>query len=304
MMRAVRVFGVLLLLASLTACNNSGLARQMVTAPNKRLSAGPSTTPSDLKDGEFAVSVTEGDGAVIAGWVIDPKGGPAKGTVIVLHGFLADHGFVRGAAEALADGGYRAVMLDLRGHGRSTGRHITYGVFESRDMVQVLDYLQKNGLAGESVGVFGTSLGAAVGIQWSAIDPRVKAVVAIAPYATFRDEMPHFAKLVLPFPGMFLSAEDIDQILTRAGEIAHFDPNAANALEAIKRTQAKVLLIHGKSDAITPVENAKRLHEAAPGSELVFLSLHGHLAASYDWGGDTSRLGREFFDKHLAGPAR
>jgi pimeloyl-ACP methyl ester carboxylesterase len=302
-MRWVRVFAAIVLGLCLLGCN-AGLARQMVTAPNRRLSEGPHTQPSELKDGRFSVPVGHGDdAAVIAGWVLEPKlqpGQSLKGTIIVLHGFLADHVLVRGAAEVLADAGYRAVLLDLRGHGESTGKHITYGVLESRDMIAVTDYLQKRGLAGDSVGVYGTSLGAAIAIQWAAIDPRVKAVVAVAPFATLKDEAPHFAKTMLPLPGLFLSSNDVAIILARAGQIAHFDPNAANPLDAITRTHASILLIHGDDDAIIPSDHSRRLHAAAPGSELVILPMHGHWAASFDWFGDVSKRGRDFFDKHLA----
>jgi pimeloyl-ACP methyl ester carboxylesterase len=300
-MRVASLVAAAVLASCLVGCNN-GLARQMVTAPNKRLSTGPSTEARPMEDDRIFVKVDAGDGAVIAGWVLEPKLAPGetvKGTVLVLHGFLGNRVFVRSTAEKFAEAGYRAVLIDLRGHGDSTGRHVSFGVFESRDMVQVLDYLQKHGLAGETVGVYGTSLGAAVGILWSAIDPRVKAVVAIAPFTNLREEAPYFLKNMLPLPGAFISEKDMTEILARAAEIAHFNPDDASPLDAIKRSHAKILLIHGTPDRIIPVEHSRRLHAAAPGSELVILNLAGHLAASFDWGGETSKLGREFFDKHL-----
>jgi pimeloyl-ACP methyl ester carboxylesterase len=301
-MNLFRVVSLMLLAGALAACNSS-LARQMVTAPNRRLSSGPDTRVEQMKDGRFFVAVGNNDDpAVIAGWIIEPKRQPAKGAVLVLHGFLADHSFIRSAAENIADAGYRAIMVDLRGHGESTGRHITFGVVEAHDMVAVLDYLQQKHLAGADVGVYGTSLGAAVALQWAAIDPRVKAVVSIASFATLKDEAPRFARTILPLPGLFLSKDDMTEILARAGEIAHFNVKDANPLIAITHTHASILLIHGDDDAIIPTDDSRRLHAAAPASELITLPMHGHWAVSYDWGGDVSRLAIPFFDKHLSLP--
>jgi pimeloyl-ACP methyl ester carboxylesterase len=298
-MRCIRFFVAIVLGLCAVGCNG-GLARQMVTAPNRRLSGGPDTRVEPMKDGRFFVAVGNGDDpAVIAGWIIEPKQQPAKGTILVLHGFLGDHVFVRGAAEKIAEDGYRAVMVDLRGHGESTGHHITFGVVESHDMMSVLDWLQQHNLAGGEIGVYGTSLGAAVALQWSAIDPRVKTVVSIASFATLRDEAPRFAKTIIPLPGLFLSKNDMDDILARAGEIAHFNVADANPLNAITHSHASILLIHGDDDAIIPADDSRRLHAAAPATELMILPMHGHLAVSYDWGGDISRLAIPFFDKHL-----
>jgi pimeloyl-ACP methyl ester carboxylesterase len=45
------------------------------------------------------------------------------------------------AAKELAEAGYRAVLVDLRGHGRSTGKYTTFGVQAAKDLSQVIDAL-------------------------------------------------------------------------------------------------------------------------------------------------------------------
>src|SRR3954466_6566579 len=109
---------------------------------------------------------------------------PPKGTVFLLHGIGDRKDKVPYLlwARVLAQAGYRAVLVDLRGHGRSTGRYMSYGVHESRDMAQLLDAFEEQGLVYGPVGVCGVSYGGAVAIQWAAIDPRVKAIVALEPF--------------------------------------------------------------------------------------------------------------------------
>ena len=51
-----------------------------------------------------------------------------RGTVFVLHGIRDSKESVRAWGERLASAGYRAVLVDLRGHGRSSGTFLSYGV--------------------------------------------------------------------------------------------------------------------------------------------------------------------------------
>ena len=85
------------------------------------------------------------------------------------------------AARKLARDGYRVVLVDLRGCGRSSGEWISWGGIEIHDMSQLLDELHRRGLADDRVGVVGFSYGGSLGIQLAAVDRRVKAVVALRP---------------------------------------------------------------------------------------------------------------------------
>ncbi len=105
--------------------------------------------------------------------LVDP---PApRGTVFVLHGIRDRKDSMLGWGRGLAQAGYRAVLVDARGHGRSSGDFLTYGVVESRDLSQVLDALEAQGLAAGRVGVMGVSYGASTAIEWAGAEPRVAA---------------------------------------------------------------------------------------------------------------------------------
>jgi pimeloyl-ACP methyl ester carboxylesterase len=203
-----------------------------------------------------------------------------KGTIFVLHGIGDRKDKVPYLlwARILAQAGYRAVLVDLRGHGRSTGRYMTYGVRESRDMKQLLDAFEAQGLVAGPVGVWGISYGAAVGIQWAAVDPRVRAVCAFEPFCTLRDAVKDFAPVVLGGWSFIAPAPVLRATTNAAAALAGFDPDDASPRKAITKTTAPVLLVHGTRDHHLPPYHSVRLHEAAPDhSELFLVEGDGHL---------------------------
>jgi pimeloyl-ACP methyl ester carboxylesterase len=225
-----------------------------------------------------------------------------RGTILVLHGVLDRSAVMLPAARALADAGYRAVLVDLRGRGRSTGKYMTFGIQEAKDLSQVLDALQAKGLVTGRLGVYGISYGATTAIQLAAVDRRVRAVVAVEPFSSAREEVPHFARMVAPGVGALISDKTYQESLDEAGRIADFDPDEADAAKAIQRTSAPVLIVHGRNDWIVPHEQSERLHAAAPGhSELVLIPYLGHVALWVDPGGHVAQRARDWFDHWLGG---
>jgi pimeloyl-ACP methyl ester carboxylesterase len=228
-----------------------------------------------------------------------------KGTVLVLHGIgdRKENIPYRLWARVLAQAGYRAVLVDLRGHGRSTGEFLTYGVTEARDLAQFLDALEEQSLVVGPVGAWGISYGGAVALQWAAADPRVKAVVAFEPFCTLRDAVKDFAPLILG-NWRFLAAPVVLRAVTdAAARQARFDPDDANPLTAIARTTAPVLLVHGSDDRHLPPRHSRRLHAAAPDrTTLCLVEGANHLTL---WIHDLPKVRKEvtdWLDEHLAKP--
>ena len=164
------------------------------------------------------------------------------------------------------DAGYRAVLVDLRGRGRSTGKYMTFGLQEAKDLSQVIDALAEKGLLAGGLGVYGISYGATTSIHLAAVDRRVRAVVAVEPFSTAREEVPHFARVMAPGVGLLIPDKTYQQSLDEAGRIAHFDPDEADAVKAIQRTSAPVLIVHGTNDWIVPhrAERAFARRRAGP----------------------------------------
>lgn len=193
--------------------------------------------------------------------MIDPEGAP-RGTVLVLHGIRDHKSSMLGVGRALARRGMRAVLVDLRGHGASSGQFLTYGVVESRDLVQLVDQLEALGIAEGPLGVYGPSYGGAVALQHAAIDPRVRAVASLSTFSSLRDVVPPYARLSFPGLADLLPAAFVDAVVDEAGTLADFSPDAANTTRAIAHTRARVLLIHGDADRHIPFAQARSLYRA------------------------------------------
>jgi pimeloyl-ACP methyl ester carboxylesterase len=230
---------------------------------------------------------------------------PPRGTILVLHGILARSATMLPVANSLAKTGYRAVLVDLRGHGRSTGKFLTYGVQEAKDLSQVIDDLQRRNLLAGPLGVYGISYGATTSIHLAGGDRRVRAVVAVEPFATARDEVPHFGRVMAPGVGLLVSERAYQEALDEAGRLAQFDPDAADAVQAIRRTTAEILIVHGTNDWIVPHRQSELLHAAAPDhSQLVSIPCLGHVALWLDPGGRVAARAGAWFDRWLFAPGR
>jgi pimeloyl-ACP methyl ester carboxylesterase len=213
--------------------------------------------------------------------------GPApRATVFVLHGIRDRKESMLGWGTRLAADGFRAVLVDGRGHGRSSGAFLTYGVVESRDLSRVLDELVDEHLATAPIGAMGMSYGAATAIEWAGTDPRVASVVAVAPFASLRAVVPGYVRRFLPGIGGLIPDFMIARTIARAGEIAAFDPGAASPLDAIARTRAPVLLVHGSADVHIDPAQSEAIHRRAPDhSEVILVQGEDHETISADASG-------------------
>ena len=293
---------VALLLPLCTACDRP-LSMMMVSTPNRFNPLVCERNPLPPieavgTDQQFMVPVGPPDAALSVS-VVEPTCGAnptsAKGTILVVHGIFGRSVTMLHTAHRLANAGYRAVLVDLRGHGRSTGEYLTYGTQESRDLSQVIDALQARGLAGGPIGVYGVSYGATTSIHLAAIDWRVRAVVAVEPFSMVRPELAHFAAII--------PQQTFEQALSEAGCVAGFNPGLSDAADAIGRTSAPVLLMHGTDDWIVPYWNSVLLHEeAAAHSELVTFPWRGHQSLWLDFDGELACRAVAWFDRWLSTP--
>jgi pimeloyl-ACP methyl ester carboxylesterase len=189
---------------------------------------------------------------------------PPKATLVLLHGIMMTKEAMMPWAIYFAQQGYRVVLVDLRGHGRSTGKWIGYGAWEADDLVKVADELQRRGLLAGKLGVFGESYGAAVGIHWAARDPRVATVVALAPFSDPRTAIAGFARGFSPKLAAKLSDETFAKAEAQAAAMAGFAWNDVNVVEAMKRVRVPVLFFHGKFDTWILPAHTEMLQQAAP----------------------------------------
>jgi pimeloyl-ACP methyl ester carboxylesterase len=334
----VRILIALSALLEVCGCTDK-LAKMVVQSPNlgyppqRRVDATAQELADLCVDQQLRIPVGPPD-ATLSVWINAPSAAPAslkfeskqgfrvlqmtrqpvtqpttqrapRGTVFILTGIETDKDTLPYLQwrEMLSRAGYQTVLLDQRGQGRSTGRWITYGAVESHDMVQVLDRLRADGLAPGEVGVIGISYGASVAIEWAAIDPRVKAIVALEPFCSLTDVAVDAAPFILGKWKWFFSDDDIRSAVTRAGRMAGFNPADASPIDAIKKTSVPILLIHSRSDELIPVSHSQRLHDAAPEhTELILVDGQSHFFMWYTSAELIRARTLTWFGKYVAPP--
>ena len=225
------------------------------------------------------------DGTKLDVWVVNARGEniAPRPTVMILHGILDSKARFFGMAQEMSRKGYNVVMVDHRAHGRSEGVYTTFGAKEKFDARDVIDALLDGGQISEPIYVFGQSMGAAIAVQYAAIDPRCKAVMAVAPYTDMRSAARRFVP--------FMTAAKFEQVVTRSGELAGFDPDDASAIIAAGQLKVPLMVIHGRIDAIVPHAHGSAVYHAANvPKKLVTFPLLGHVSLM---------LGRQkWFAKH------
>jgi len=290
----------------------------------------PLALPDSVIDHQFRVEIDGDDPASLWVWVIDPSNekfvgverrdddpdyirgmfepsddGPRavrepKATVLFLHGFYdsINQRWYLMWARMLAEHGYRAVLVDQRGHGRSTGDWATYGIRESRDMQRVLDVLEEKNLLVEPLGLWALSFGGSTAVQLAEIDDRVKAMLLISTFTSMREIVPDYGRAI----GFdFLSDEQFVKVIDHAGRHGGFDPDEANPIERLAEQDVPTLIMHGEDDRLIPIDHAVRLYHAAgrENVELIRIQRAGHttLGDTVVWPIYQPML--DWFDRHL-----
>jgi pimeloyl-ACP methyl ester carboxylesterase len=201
-----------------------------------------------------------------------------RGTVVLLHGYGLAQFSMAPWALRLAQEGWRCVLVDLRGHGRSTGKRIYFGVQETHDLSQLLDRLGQDRQLNEPMAAFGESYGAALALRWKTVEPRVRTVVAITPYAGLSNTVLNLCHEYADWmPKIFIKAglKKLPSMLgVPAGELDTTTELAQHPVSA--------LFVAGAEDKITPVTDVEQLRAlAASGSELIIVPDATHEAVTY-----------------------
>jgi pimeloyl-ACP methyl ester carboxylesterase len=206
-------------------------------------------------------------------WTVTPRG-----TVFLLHGYgLAEFSMVPWAW-CLAQEGWRCVLVDLRGHGESTGKKIYWGLNETRDMSQLLDVLTNKFQLAAPVAVIGESYGAALALRWKTTDPRVGRVVAIAPYGVLSNAVLNICRDYASF---------VPQMVIRAGlkqlpVVLDVQANELDTTTVLARHPVSALFVSGAKDKVIPPADMQKLfNEALPGSELIVVPGATHETVTY-----------------------
>ena len=237
--------------------------------------------PADYRLPVEPVSIRADDGVRLAGWFLPRPGAPA---VVLLHGYPAEKADLLPIASSLASE-FTTLLVDQRYFGDSEGRATTLGFRERADLKRILDFLESHGTT--AVGVFGFSLGGAVALLTAAEDPRIRAIVAYAPFADLRALGRELYGWMWLGRYPFVEAMLIWSRLLLGADITRPSP-----VEAAARVTVPVLLVHSRQDEQIPFRHAAQLQAALAGNpraefEFMDRGRHGELPPGFE-----SRLAR------------
>jgi uncharacterized protein len=247
-----------------------------------------SITPRNLNMPYEQVSFTTADGLSLRGWFI-LSGKRAAKTLILLHGYPADKGNILPAL-AFLHADFNLLLFDFRYLGESDGSYSTAGAKEVEDLLAAIRFLKTRGI--EEVGIWGFSMGGAVGLMTIDKAPEIRAVVSESSYASLTEmALQLFRVPLLNYPIAYL-------IGFWAKLFLGIDVRDVSPAEKIRNTTVPILITHSSTDAVIPFSQAKTLQRALinnPRAEFWFNDefAHGQMGSDYQ-----SRV-RNFFQKNL-----
>jgi pimeloyl-ACP methyl ester carboxylesterase len=219
----------------------------------------------------------EHEGARI--WYAAYGAGPA---VILLHGGLGHGGNWGYQVLALISRGYRAVLIDSRGHGRSTrdARPFSYELMAS-DVLTVMDalHLERAALVGWSDGactalvLAATAPSRAAGVFFFAcnMDPS-----GVKPFEATPALDRCFARHTKDYAQLSATPDDFKEFVDDVGLMQRTQPNySANDLAKIG---VPVVIVQSEHDEFIKREHAEYLAEAIPGAGFIVLDGVSHFA--------------------------
>lgn len=202
--------------------------------------------------------------------------------VILLHGGLGHSGNWNHQAFALADAGYRVILIDSRGHGRSTrnDQPYTYELMAG-DVLAVM-----NALAIDRAALVGWSDGACIALVLGGQHPgRVDGVLFFACNMDPSGTLPFvptpviercFARHKQDYAALSATPDDFDGFVEAVGVMQRSEPNYTP--DDLRKIAVPVTILHSDGDEFIKPEHARYLADTIPGAQLVTLPGGTHFA--------------------------
>lgn len=193
----------------------------------------------------------------------------ARGTVLFAHGYrstmLVDFGL---AFDFYHKHGMNLLIPEQRSHGKSEGRYITFGVKESRDMQNWIDYHNCQ-LATVPVILSGLSMGASTMLYLADKDlpENVKGIIADCGFTSPRDILSSVFQRVTHLPA--LPSLWVTDLLARL--LAGFRLDEQDTRRSLAKSHLPVIMVHGTEDDFVPCEMTESGYAACTGEKQLLL---------------------------------
>ena len=209
--------------------------------------------PPDLH--ATTVHIPTASSGFVAGWFT--RGQQGEGAILLLHGARGNRLDMLERARLLARAGYSVLLIDLPGHGESTGDKITFGAREGAGVLAALGFIRRE-LPHERLGVIGTSLGAA-SLVLANPRPSPDAVIIESMYPTISEAVRDRLAIRLGPVGARLAPLLLWQLPFQLG----VSENQLRPIDKIAAIGCPVLVAAGTADRHTSWAETLRIYSAA-----------------------------------------
>lgn len=227
--------------------------------------------PKDYQLKTEVLEIETKDGVILSNYLALPDQDSVKGTIIMLHGIGGCKEDYLGIAKRLTESGYNCMIYDARAHGQSGGKYCTFGYHEKEDVQAVVTAIL-NYDPNTSIGIWASSMGAAVALQALAIEPRIQFGVIESTFTDLSEIVYQYQKRYCYGIGLRFAS---NRALTLAGRIANFDPYQIQPILACKKIKQPILMNHGDADKHIHIRYGKQLFEALASTDKTFYTVKG-----------------------------
>lgn len=237
---------------------------------------------SDYKDYETMeyeeIKVKSKEGFTLKGYYYTPNGNTNK-VMIIHHGYTANHYVCLQFAKIFFDEGFNVLLVDMRSHGESEGKYITYGEWEREDLDIWVNLIREKVGKDGVIGLHGQSMGGATVLMYGGkYGDKVDFIISDCAYSKGKEIVrEQFKEKKVPFFPVY-------QILNRhLKKVCEFDMDKISPLDDIKNSKTPVLFIHGTGDELVPHYMSEDMFNAKNGEkDMLLLILEGrHVGAYY-----------------------
>ncbi|MDO5018829.1 MAG: alpha/beta fold hydrolase [Lagierella massiliensis] len=213
--------------------------------------------------------------------IVSSHGKENENIAILLHGIGGTKESMSHVAKLFIDMGYDCLIFDQRNSGENMADYNTFGVLESDDCLDMINYAIEHMDYRGKLLLYGESLGGATAtIAASKDDSNIDYIILDCPVSdsyVFADEIFNKIEKEQGLPKSYMKFAGNIFLKSKLG----FTMNEINSADYIrgKELSEAVLIINSKADKVTPYEMGKEIYDAIKGDkkELHTEENYGHI---------------------------
>jgi alpha-beta hydrolase superfamily lysophospholipase len=184
-----------------------------------------------------------------------------RGVVLLFHGYAGTRSALLDEARAFRSLGFSTLLVDLRGHGGSSGDWTSIGYYEAADVAAAVAYVRRDLARASPLVLYGQSMGAVSIVRAVATGPAVASAVIVE---GLYDEMLNAIRN--RFRAMGLPPFPLAELLGFWGGVQMgFPAHRHNPSDYAGDVAVPVLMLHGADDPRATREQARRVFDRLGG---------------------------------------